>query len=133
MLVSNPDPADVGEDAVVSAYTRGGVHAASCGSIRPDGAIEAVGRGLWADAVVVTPSLYGMCVRTDEPCEICDVLAEFARARVGAFVRAGGRPLAGNDVLPLLVSGLVSGIDVARCQEIFDYAAYEYRDSVGHG
>jgi hypothetical protein len=36
-------------------------------------------------------------------------------------------------VLPLLVSGLESGIDVVRCQEIFDYAVYEHRDSVGHG
>jgi hypothetical protein len=91
VLVSNPDPADVGEDAVVSAYTRAGVYAAS-GSIRPDGAIEDVSRELWADAVVVTPSLYGMCVRTDAPGEIRDVLAELACARVGALFVAGVDP-----------------------------------------
>jgi hypothetical protein len=36
----------------------------------------------------------------------------------------------GNDVLPLLVSGLGSTVDVVRCQEIFDYSTYEQPDSV---
>jgi hypothetical protein len=38
-----------------------------------------------------------------------------------------GSTLAGNDALPLLISGLESGIDVVRCQEIFDYAVDEHR------
>ncbi len=36
----------------------------------------------------------------------------------------------GNDILPILVSGLAGTIDQIRCQEIFDYTTYEQPDSV---
>src|SRR5690606_17063906 len=36
----------------------------------------------------------------------------------------------GNDVLPLMISGLAGTIDVIRCQEIFDYTTYDQPDSV---
>ena len=37
----------------------------------------------------------------------------------------------GNDVLPLLMSGLGTVVDAIRCQEIFDYSTYEQEESVG--
>lgn len=43
---------------------------------------------------------------------------------------SGVDPGWGNDVLPLLVSGLGSTVDVIRCQEIFDYSTYEQEESV---
>jgi 2,4-diaminopentanoate dehydrogenase len=36
----------------------------------------------------------------------------------------------GNDVLPVLLSGLAGTIDEVRCQEIFDYSTYDQPDSV---
>ncbi|MCW2542783.1 MAG: dihydrodipicolinate reductase, partial [Frankiales bacterium] len=43
---------------------------------------------------------------------------------------SGVDPGWGNDVLPLLMSGLGSTIDAIRCQEIFDYTTYDQVDSV---
>ena len=48
----------------------------------------------------------------------------------GSLFVSGVDPGWGNDVLPLLISGLGSTIDVIRCQEIFDYSAYDQPDSV---
>ncbi len=36
----------------------------------------------------------------------------------------------GNDMLPVLVSGLAGTIDQVRCREIFDYTTYDQPDSV---
>ena len=48
----------------------------------------------------------------------------------GSLFVSGVDPGWGNDVLPLLVSGLASTVDVVRCQEIFDYTTYDQPDSV---
>lgn len=48
----------------------------------------------------------------------------------GSLFVSGVDPGWGNDVLPLLISGLGSTVDVIRCQEIFDYSTYEQEDSV---
>ncbi len=50
----------------------------------------------------------------------------------GSLFVSGVDPGWGNDVLPLLVSGLGSEVDAIRCQEIFDYSTYEQEDSVRH-
>lgn len=48
----------------------------------------------------------------------------------GSLFASGVDPGWGNDVLPLLLSGLGTTIDAIRCQEIFDYSTYEQPDSV---
>ena len=48
----------------------------------------------------------------------------------GALFVAGVDPGWGNDVLPVLVSGLAGTVDEVRCQEIFDYSTYDQPDSV---
>ena len=48
----------------------------------------------------------------------------------GSLFVSGIDPGWGNDILPVLVSGLASTIDQVRCQEIFDYTTYDQPDSV---
>ena len=48
----------------------------------------------------------------------------------GSLFVSGVDPGWGNDVLPLLISGLGTTVDVIRCQEIFDYSTYDQEDSV---
>ena len=118
-----------GVEGVLRARPRAVVYAAS-GDVRPDGAIEDVARALRAGAVVVTPSLYGMYDPTGAPGEIRDVLAAAAEAGGGSLFVSGVDPGWANDVLPLLVSGLGSEIDVLRCQEIFDCSTYDQEEAV---
>ncbi|MFJ3667791.1 dihydrodipicolinate reductase [Streptomyces sp. NPDC090106] len=147
VLVSNP--AKVGKDAgeladlgrrlgvaatddvagVLAAAPRAVVYAAS-GDVRPDGAIEDIARALRTGAVVVTPSLYGMYDCVNAPAEIRDVLVRAAEEGGGTLFVSGVDPGWANDVLPLLVSGLGSDIDVLRCQEIFDYSTYDQEEAV---
>ncbi|MCL7428867.1 dihydrodipicolinate reductase [Streptomyces sp. YS415] len=116
-------------DGVLSAGPRAVVYAAS-GDVRPDGAIEDIGRALRAGAVVVTPSLYGMYDCTNAPEEIRGGLLDAARAGGGSLFVSGVDPGWANDVLPLLVSGLGSDIDAVRCQEVFDYSTYDQEEAV---
>ncbi|MER7575557.1 dihydrodipicolinate reductase [Streptomyces sp. NPDC126514] len=116
-------------DGVLSAGPRAVVYAAS-GDVRPDGAIEDIGRALRAGAVVVTPSLYGMYDCTNAPDEIRVGLLDAARAGGGSLFVSGVDPGWANDVLPLLVSGLGSDIDAVRCQEVFDYSTYDQEEAV---
>ncbi|WP_332662890.1 dihydrodipicolinate reductase, partial [Aeromicrobium sp.] len=48
----------------------------------------------------------------------------------GSLFVSGIDPGWGNDILPVLVSGLASTIEQVRCQEIFDYTTYDQPDSV---
>ncbi|MFI9767460.1 dihydrodipicolinate reductase [Streptomyces sp. NPDC052415] len=116
-------------DGVLSAGPRAVVYAAS-GDVRPDGAIEDIGRALRAGAVVVTPSLYGMYDCTNAPDEIRGGLLDAARAGGGSLFVSGVDPGWANDVLPLLISGLGSDIDAVRCQEVFDYSTYDQEEAV---
>ncbi|MER5939589.1 dihydrodipicolinate reductase [Streptomyces sp. NPDC001928] len=118
-------------DGVLSGGPRAVVYAAS-GDVRMDGAIEDISRALRAGAVVVTPSVYGMYDCTNAPDEIRDVLREAVEAGGGSLFVSGVDPGWANDVLPLLVSGLGSDIDVVRCQEIFDYSTYDQEEAVRH-
>ncbi|WP_405491885.1 dihydrodipicolinate reductase [Nocardia sp. NBC_00511] len=116
-------------DAALAARPRAVVYAAS-GDIRPDDALADIERALRAGAVVVTPALYALYDHRNAP--------EDMRQRVTAAIADGGGSLFvsgvdpgwGNDVLPLLISGLGSTVDVVRCQEIFDYTTYDQPDSV---
>jgi hypothetical protein len=116
-------------DAVLAAGHRSVVYAAS-GDIRPMEALADITRAIGAGAVVVTPALYVLYDQLNAPAEFRDpVLAAIGEGGGSLFV-SGVDPGWGNDVLPLLISGLGTTVDVIRCQEIFDYSTYEQPDSV---
>ena len=48
-----------------------------------------------------------------------------ARRAAAALFASGIDPGWGNDLLPVLVSGLAGTVDQVRCQEIFDYSTYD--------
>ncbi|RPK54478.1 hypothetical protein EES43_28310 [Streptomyces sp. ADI96-02] len=115
--------------AVLAARPRAVVYAAS-GDIRTDDALADVGRAIRAGAVVVTPSLYPFYDQRNAPPELRDAVLAAVAEGGGSLFASGVDPGWGNDVLPLLVSGLGTEVDVIRCQEIFDYSTYEQEQSV---
>lgn len=143
------DPAKVGRDAgeladvghklgvaatddvatVLAAKPRAVVYAAS-GDIRFDDALADVTRAVRAGAAVVTPALYPLYDQRNAPKELREPVLEAVAEGGGSLFASGVDPGWGNDVLPLLMSGLGSTVDVVRCQEIFDYSTYEQPDSV---
>ncbi len=116
-------------DTVLAASPGAVVYAAS-GDIRPDDALADICKAIRAGAVVVTPSLYALYDHRSAPAELREpVLAAITEGGGSLFV-SGVDPGWGNDVLPLLISGLGSEIDAIRCQEIFDYSTYDQPDAV---
>ncbi|MEW2162812.1 dihydrodipicolinate reductase [Streptomyces sp. NPDC007084] len=116
-------------DAVLAAGPGAVVYAAS-GDIRPDEALADIARAIRAGAVVVTPALYPLYDQRNAPPEFREpILAAIADGGGSLFV-SGVDPGWGNDVLPLLISGLGTTIDAIRCQEIFDYSTYDQEESV---
>ncbi len=100
------------------------------GDVRPDAAAADVARALRTGVVVVTPSLYAMYDPRSAPPALHDPLAKAAVDGGGALFVSGIDPGWGNDVLPLLVTGLASTITEVRCQEVFDYTSYDQPDAV---
>ena len=147
VIVHNPDKvgrdagdlADLGRDlgvaatddiaAVLATAPDALVYAAS-GDIRPDDAVEDIRRALAAGAVVVTPSVYPLYDPRNAPSELTGPLLDAARAGGGALFVSGIDPGWGNDILPILMTGLAGTIDQIRCQEIFDYSTYDQPDAV---
>ncbi|WP_406498576.1 dihydrodipicolinate reductase [Streptomyces sp. NBC_00846] len=116
-------------DSVLAAGPQAVVYAAS-GDIRPDEALTDIIRAIRGGAVVVTPAVYALYDQLGAPPELRDpVLAAIAEGGGSLFV-SGVDPGWGNDVLPLLISGLGTTVDVIRCQEIFDYSTYDQEESV---
>lgn len=116
-------------DAVLAAGPAAVVYAAS-GDIRPDAALADICRALAAGAVVVSPAIYGLYDPRSAPPELRGPVDAAVAAGGGRLFVSGIDPGWGNDVLPVLVSGLSSTVDSIRCQEIFDYATYDQPDSV---
>ncbi|WP_446222373.1 NAD(P)H-dependent amine dehydrogenase family protein [Nocardia sp. IBHARD005] len=116
-------------EALLAAGPRAVVYAAS-GDIRPDDALADIVRAIRAGAVVVTPALYALYDPRNAPAEMREPVLEAIAAGGGSLFVSGVDPGWGNDVLPLLISGLGGTIDVVRCQEIFDYSTYDQPDSV---
>ncbi|MGN9841023.1 NAD(P)H-dependent amine dehydrogenase family protein [Nonomuraea sp. H19] len=116
-------------EAVLAARPRAVVYAAS-GDIRPDAALADVIRAIRAGAVVVTPSLYALYDQRGAPPELREAVLAAIGDGGGSLFVSGIDPGWGNDVLPLLISGLGSTVDAIRCQEIFDYSTYDQPDSV---
>ncbi|WP_037311783.1 NAD(P)H-dependent amine dehydrogenase family protein [Amycolatopsis orientalis] len=116
-------------EAMLAAGPRAVVYAAS-GDIRPAEALADIVRAIQAGAVVVTPALYALYDQRNAPEELREpVLAAIADGGGSLFV-SGVDPGWGNDILPLLISGLGTTVDAVRCQEIFDYSTYDQPDSV---
>ncbi|MCD0447991.1 dihydrodipicolinate reductase [Actinocorallia sp. API 0066] len=116
--------------AAALAARPGAVVYCASGDIRPDDALADICQAIRAGAVVVTPSLYALYDQRNAPAETREqVLSAIADGGGSLFV-SGVDPGWGNDVLPVLVSGLGSTIDAVRCQEIFDYTTYDQEDSV---
>jgi hypothetical protein len=104
------------------------VYAAS-GDIRPDDALADItrrsGPAPWSSrrrCTALRPAQRAPELR--DP-----VLAAIADGGGSLFV-SGVDPGWGNDVLPLLISGLGTTSTSIRCQEIFDYSTYDQPDSV---
>ncbi|GGL20265.1 NAD(P)H-dependent amine dehydrogenase family protein [Nocardia jinanensis] len=115
---------------VVLAGGPGAVVYAASGEIRPDDALADIVRAIGAGAVVVTPALYALYDQRNAPPEMREPVLAAIGSGGGSLFVSGIDPGWGNDVLPLLVSGLGSVIEVVRCQEIFDYSTYDQPDSV---
>jgi hypothetical protein len=116
-------------EALLALGPRAVVYAAS-GDIRPADALADIVRAIRAGAVVVTPALYALYDQRNAPGELREpVLAAIADGGGSLFV-SGVDPGWGNDILPLLISGLGTTVDAVRCQEIFDYSTYDQPDSV---
>ncbi len=100
------------------------------GDIRPDDALADVIRAIRAGATVVTPALYALYDPRSAPSEVIDPVRAAVEAGGGSLFVSGIDPGWGNDVLPLLATGLASTIDAIRCREIFDYSTYDQPDAV---
>ncbi|MGW4209163.1 NAD(P)H-dependent amine dehydrogenase family protein [Lentzea sp. NPDC004789] len=116
-------------DAVLATSPGAVVYAAS-GDIRPDDALADITTAIRAGAAVVTPSLYALYDHRSAPPELREPVLAAIKEGGGSLFVSGVDPGWGNDVLPLLVSGLGSEIDAIRCQEIFDYSTYDQPDAV---
>ncbi|MGW4508212.1 NAD(P)H-dependent amine dehydrogenase family protein [Streptomyces sp. NPDC004436] len=116
-------------EAVLAARPRAVVYAAS-GDVRPDDALADITRAIRCGAVVVSPALYPLYDHRSAPPEFRDPVLAAVQEGGGSLFASGVDPGWGNDVLPLLLSGLGTTIDAIRCQEIFDYSTYDQPDSV---
>ncbi|MGI5446746.1 dihydrodipicolinate reductase [Streptomyces sp. CA-243310] len=116
-------------DAVLADRPAALVYAAS-GDIRPDDALADITRAITAGAAVVSPALYPLYDPRNAPPEFIDPVSAAIAEGGGSLFASGVDPGWGNDVLPLLISGLGTTVDVIRCQEIFDYSTYDQPDSV---
>lgn len=116
-------------DTVLASEPDAVVYAAS-GDVRPDDALADVVRAVHAGSIVVTPALYALYDRRGAPAEVTEPVRAAIESGGGSLFVSGVDPGWGNDVLPLLISGLGSAVDAVRCQEIFDYSTYDQPDSV---
>jgi hypothetical protein len=118
-------------EAGLAALVGGGAVAyTASGDVRPDAALADVRRALSAGAVVVTPAVYALYDQRNAPAELREPLLEAARTGGASLFVSGVDPGWGNDLLPVLVSGLAGQVDQVRCQEIFDYSTYDAPDAV---
>lgn len=116
-----------------SAFTDAGARAVAymaSGDIRPDDAIADIRGLLEAGVTVVTPSVYAMYDPASAPEEMLLHIEEAVRSGGSRLFVSGVDPGWGNDVLPLIASGLCHSITQVRSQEIFDYSTYDQEFSV---
>ncbi len=116
-----------------SAFTEAGVKAVAymaSGDIRPDDALADIRGLLEAGITVVTPSVYALYDPASAPESMLEDIEGAARSGGSRLFVSGVDPGWGNDVLPLVASGLCHSITQVRSQEIFDYSTYDQEFSV---
>jgi hypothetical protein len=116
-------------DAVLAGSPAAVAYMAS-GDLRPDDASLDIQRALRSGATVVTPALYALYDQQNAPAAVRDPMEAACAEGSSALFVSGVDPGWGNDVLPILVSGLAGTVTQVRSQEIFDYASYDQPDSV---
>ena len=80
---------------------------------------------------MVTPAVYALYDPRNAPAALRGPAAgRRPRAGGAALFVSGVDPGWGNDLLPVLVSGLAGEVEQVRCQEIFDYSTYDAPDAV---
>lgn len=100
------------------------------GELRPDDALADIERCLRHGATVVTPSIYALYDPESAPPEMVASVVAACDAGGAALFVSGIDPGWGNDLLPVLASGLCGAVDTIRAQEIFDYSTYDQPDTV---
>lgn len=111
------------ERAEAVAYT-------ASGDVRPEAAVADVTRALRAGAVVVTPAVYALYDPRSAPAALTGPLREACESGGASLFVSGVDPGWGNDLLPVLVSGLAGEVEQVRCQEVFDYSMYDAPEAV---
>lgn len=121
---------DVPGDVAAVAYM-------ASGDVRPDAAAADIAGCLRSGAVVVTPSVYALYDPVSAPSALRGPLEDAATEGGSALFVSGIDPGWGDDVLPVLLTGIASTVTQVRCQELFDYSTYDQpgavRNSVGMG
>ena len=100
------------------------------GDVRPDEAVQDIAGCLRRGAVVVTPSIYSLYDPRSAPSSLRGPLEDAATEGGSALFVSGIDPGWGNDVLPVLLTGMASTLTQVRCQELFDYSTYDQPDAV---
>jgi hypothetical protein len=110
-----------GVDAVV--YT-------ASADTRPAEALQDLLACLRAGASVVSTSFYALLYPPTTPPELRKQVQDACREGGSSLFVSGIDPGWALDILPLLLSGVVSDIREVRCQEIFNYALYDQPEVV---
>jgi hypothetical protein len=100
------------------------------GDIRPDEAAADIAGCLRAGVVVVTPSIYALYDPSSAPPSLRRPLEDACVEGGSALFVSGIDPGWGNDILPVLLTGIASVVTQVRCQELFDYSTYDQPDAV---
>lgn len=123
-LTQGTDPAPLVDSGCAAV-----VYAAS-GDIRPDEALADICACLAAGLDVVSPSLYALYDPDSAPEEVRRAVLEACREGGASLFVSGVDPGWGNDLLPLLATGLCHDITSVRSLEVFDYSTYDQEFSV---
>ncbi len=146
VIVANPDK--VGVDAGTLAYVdelgvaaTDDVSLAEAGDVdavvysvnadfRPIEALDEIERVLRAGTNVVTPSVYPLYHPPSMEEALRTRFEEAGAAGNASVFGSGIDPGWVHDILPLLLTGVSSGITQIRCRELFNYALYDQPEAV---
>lgn len=98
--------------------------------VRPDEAMAELLQCLSAGCDVVSSSFYDFLHPALVPPEQMAKITQATTAGNSSLFVSGIDPGWAMDIMPLFASGMVSGIQQIRCQEIFNYALYDAPDIV---
>lgn len=116
-------------DAVLAGGVDVVVYVASA-DVRPNEAMAELLQCLSAGCDVVSTSFYDFLHPALVPPEQMAKISEATSKGNSSLFVSGIDPGWAMDILPLFASGMVSGIEQIRCQELFNYALYDAPDIV---